>query len=92
MRRSRYLKVNRKLTGHAAHGGAQWQRQLLERLTTEWGWDAQQLARLDNRSNWKIGPDSRERLALSRELNGSYRFLSRLARDEPALRLSVSVD
>ncbi len=92
VRRSLYLKVNPKLTRHAAQGGAQWQRQLLERLTTEWGWDAQQLARLDNRSDWKIGPDSRERLALSRELNGSYRFLSRLARDEPALRLSVSVD
>jgi len=73
VRRSLYLKVNRKLTGRAATRGAHWQRALLERLTTEWGWDEQQLAQLDNRSKWKAGPDSRERLALSRELNGSYR-------------------
>lgn len=89
VRRSLYLKVNRKLTGRAATRGAHWQRALLERLTTEWGWDEQQLAQLDNRSKWKAGPDSRERLALSRELNGSYRFLSQLARHEQAIRVPV---
>jgi len=89
VRRSLYLKVNHKLSGHAPAQGAPWQRALLERLTHEWGWDEQQLAQLDNRSKWKTGPDSRERLALSREFNDSYRFLSQLARHEHPIRLPV---
>ena len=89
VRRSLYLKVNHKLSGHAPAQGAPWQRALLERLTHEWGWDEQQLAQLDNRSKWKTGPDSRERLALSREFNDSYRFLSQLARHEYPIRLPV---
>ena len=82
VRRSLYLKVNRKLTDATAPQGAQWQRRLLQRLTIEWGWDECQLALLDNRGQWTDEQVCRERMALARELNGSYRFLSLQACDE----------
>ena len=89
VRRSLYLKVNRQLTGLVAQRGGHWQRQLLERLTTEWGWDEHQLALLDSRSQWTIEQASQERLVLARELNASYRFLSRFASHEQALGVSL---
>ncbi len=90
VRRSLYLKVNRKLTGSVVQRDGQWQCQLLQRLTTEWGWDQRQLALLDNRAQWKADLASHERRALARELNVSYRFLSQFARDEQALGLLAS--
>lgn len=84
VRRSLYLKVNRTLTGPTAHTGRQWQRQLLERLTAEWGWDECTLAALDNRSHWNAEQVSHERLAVARELSVSYRFLSQFALGEKA--------
>lgn len=80
VRRSLYLKVNKKLTGRQRSTG--WQRQLMERLTTEWGWDERQLALLDSRSQWKVRQVSHERRALVNELNYSYRFLTQLARTQ----------
>ena len=79
VRRSLYLKVNKKLTGSARVRSASWQRQLLERLAREWGWDDRQLALLDSRSQWKVRQVAHERRALVNELNYSYRFLSQLA-------------
>ena len=84
VRRSLYLKVNCNLTGSAAQRGVPWQRQLLERLTKEWGWDECLLASLDNRSQWQVEQACHERLALARELSVSYRFLSRFAWIEQA--------
>lgn len=84
VRRSLYLKVNRTLTGPTVHTGRQWQRQLLERLTAEWGWDECTLAALDNRSHWNAEQVSHERLSVARELSVSYRFLSHFALGEKA--------
>ncbi|MDH0646542.1 class I adenylate cyclase [Pseudomonas sp. GD03858] len=80
VRRSLYLKVNKKLgdPGRARSGG--WQRQLLARLTEEWGWDERQLALLDSRSQWKVRQVAVERRELVAELNHSYRFLTQFAR------------
>lgn len=80
VRRSLYLKVNRKLTGPARQRSNSWQRQLLERLTHEWGWDNRQLALLDSRSQWKVRQVAHERRSLVNELNFSYRFLTLFAR------------
>ncbi|MEG5264977.1 class I adenylate cyclase [Pseudomonas sp. JDS28PS106] len=80
VRRSLYLKVNRKLTGPARQRNNSWQRQLLERLTHEWGWDTRQLALLDSRSQWKVRQVAHERRSLVNELNYSYRFLTLFAR------------
>ncbi|MBT2371679.1 class I adenylate cyclase [Pseudomonas fluorescens] len=85
VRRSLYLKVNRKLsTGQRLSG---WQRLLLERLATEWGWDQRQLALLDSRSQWKVRQVASERRALVNELNYSYRFLTQFARTEQTVSL-----
>lgn len=80
VRRSLYLKVNKKLTGPARQRSNSWQRQLLERLTREWGWNERQLALLDSRSQWKVRQVTHERRALVNELNFSYRFLTQFAR------------
>ncbi|MCG6574316.1 class I adenylate cyclase [Pseudomonas sp. AF32] len=85
IRRALYLKVNRKLTGPSRSSG--WQRTLLERLATEWGWDQRQLALLDSRSQWKVRQVSSERRALVNELTYSYRFLTQFARTEKTVSL-----
>ncbi|WP_095093213.1 class I adenylate cyclase [Pseudomonas sp. Irchel 3A5] len=82
VRRSLYLKVNKKLTGTSRLRNTSWQRQLLERLTREWGWDERQLLLLDSRSKWKVRQVAHERRALVNELNYSYRFLTQLARQQ----------
>ena len=85
VRRALYLKVNRKLTGSSRN--ASWQRALLERLAHEWHWDQRQLALLDSRSQWKVRQVGSERRALVNELNYSYRFLTRFARNEHTVSL-----
>lgn len=82
VRRSLYLKVNKKLTGSTRLRNIGWQRQLLERLTREWGWDERQLLLLDSRSQWKVRQVAHERRALVNELNYSYRFLTQFARQQ----------
>ncbi len=82
VRRSLYLKVNKKLTGASRLRSTGWQRALLERLTVEWGWDERQLVLLDSRSQWKVRQVAHERRALVNELNYSYRFLTHFARTQ----------
>lgn len=84
VRRSLYLKVNKKLSelGRARAGG--WQRRLLQRLTEEWGWGERQLAMLDSRAQWKVRQVAAERRELVAELNHSYRFLTQFARAQNA--------
>ncbi|NBA94360.1 class I adenylate cyclase [Pseudomonas sp. R5(2019)] len=77
VRRSLYLKVNKKLGSVPRLGERGWQRQLLERLAGEWGWDERQLALLDSRSQWKVRQVGSERRTVVNELNYSYRFLLR---------------
>ncbi|MGE7990748.1 class I adenylate cyclase [Pseudomonas sp. NPDC089554] len=84
VRRSLYLKVNKKLSDLGRSRSAGWQRDLLERLTQEWGWDDRQLALLDSRSQWKVRQVAVERRELVAELNHSYRFLSQFARNQNA--------
>ncbi len=85
IRRSLYLKINRKLSRPPSARGRNWQRQLLERLTHDWGWDERQLALLDNRAQWKVRQVAAERRALVNALTYSYRFLSRFAREQHAM-------
>jgi adenylate cyclase class 1 len=85
VRRSLYLKINKKLTGPSRTRNHSWQRNLLERLTKEWHWDERQLALLDSRSQWKVRQVSSERRALVTELNFSYRFLTQFARTQNAI-------
>ncbi|RMV68808.1 class I adenylate cyclase, partial [Pseudomonas coronafaciens] len=82
VRRSLYLKVNKKLSGSTRQRNIGWQRQLLERLTSEWGWDERHLALLDSRSQWKVRQVASERRALVNELNYSYRFQAQFAKTQ----------
>jgi len=84
VRRSLYLKVNKKLSGLDRARNNGWQRQLLQRLADEWGWDERQLALLDSRSQWKVRQVAVERRELVAELNHSYRFLSQFAQNQNA--------
>ncbi|QCI15195.1 class I adenylate cyclase [Pseudomonas putida] len=79
VRRSLYLKVNKKLSGLGNARASGWQRRLLQRLADEWGWDERQLALLDSRSQWKVAQVAVERRELVAELNHSYRFLGQFA-------------
>ncbi|MEQ7918970.1 class I adenylate cyclase [Xanthomonas sp. WHRI 1810A] len=92
VRRSLYLKVNKKLTGPARTRSSSWQRELLERLAVEWQWDDRQLALLDSRSQWKVRQVAHERRALVNELNYSYRFLTQFARTQNAVSLITKRD
>ena len=84
VRRSLYLKVNKKLSLYARSTRDGWQQRLLARLTDEWGWSDQQLALLDTRSQWKVRQVALERRELVSELNHSYRFVSQFAREKGA--------
>lgn len=84
VRRSLYLKVNKKLSGQGLSRNAGWQRRLLAKLVAEWGWSERQLALLDSRSQWKVSQVAVERRELVAELNHSYRFLGQFARDQQA--------
>lgn len=84
VRRSLYLKVNKKISLLARQRSGGWQRDLLERLTREWGWDERQLMLLDSRSQWKVRQVEAERRILVAELNHSYRFLGQFARNPQA--------
>jgi adenylate cyclase class 1 len=86
VRRSLYLKVNKKLTGAPRQRSDGWQRLLLLRLVKEWNWDDRQLALLDSRSQWKVRQVANERRALVAELNFSYRFLTQFARAQQAVK------
>ncbi|WP_327439199.1 class I adenylate cyclase [Pseudomonas donghuensis] len=85
VRRSLYLKVNKKLSGLARSRSTSWQRELLQRLSREWGWDERQLTLLDSRSQWKVRQVALERRELVAELNYSYRFLCQFARSQNAI-------
>ncbi|WP_213878219.1 class I adenylate cyclase [Pseudomonas sp. dw_358] len=82
VRRSFYLKINKRLTGQPRQRVHSWQRELVTRLAEDWGWDERQLESLDSRSQWKVRQVVAERSMLVRELNYSYRFLTQFARNQ----------
>ncbi|MNO52773.1 Adenylate cyclase [compost metagenome] len=92
VRRCLYLKVSKKLSSPLRQRTDNWQRELLERLTREWGWDERQLALLDSRSQWRVRQVGNERRALVNELNYSYRFLAQFARKQDAASLMTRCD
>ncbi|MBA1189054.1 class I adenylate cyclase [Pseudomonas entomophila] len=75
LRHSLYLKADRP----ASATRQAWQCQLLARLTGEWGWDAKQVAALDDRAHWKARQTLTERSGLVSALSHSYRFLLQFA-------------
>lgn len=80
VRKSFYLKVNKKLSRSPSGRSASWQRKALERMVRKWAWPDSMFQYLDDRYHWKVDQVLRERQELVAELTNSYRFLSHFAR------------
>lgn len=80
VRKSFYLKVNKKLTRQPKGRAASWQRVLLQSLVNGWAWPDKLLQTLDNRAEWKADQVMQERQELLAELTYCYRFVSGYAR------------
>ncbi len=80
LRRCFYFKVNKPLTRASRGPSKSWQRQMLEKLTQEWGWSHEHLLLLDGRPTWKAQHVMAERKTVVGELTNSYRFLMDFAR------------
>lgn len=85
-RRCFYLKVCEKLS-QSNNATIGWRREILSQLVSEWGWDEERLAILDNRANWKIERVREAHNELLDAMMQSYRNLIRFARRN---NLSVS--
>ncbi|KZZ76782.1 hypothetical protein A3765_09590 [Oleiphilus sp. HI0130] len=80
VRKSFYLKVNKKLSRAVKPRVASWQRMFMEQQVAQWGWGKGELAHLDERYDWKVTQVLEERQALLSELTNAYRFLTSYAR------------
>lgn len=88
IRRCFYLKVCEKLSNEKNENEpAGWRRQVLSQLVTQWQWDHERLAILDNRDSWKIERVRNAHNELLDTMMQSYRNLIRFARRN---NLSVS--
>jgi adenylate cyclase class 1 len=85
VRRCFYFKTDLRLSSPTRHNN--WQRQLMERMISEWGWSKAHLANLDTRRHWKVGKVVEEQKALVRELTNGYRFLQDFAQRSQASAL-----
>jgi adenylate cyclase class 1 len=86
-----YFKVNENLSRVVKPADSNWRRDLMLRLTLEWGWDEPYIKQLDNRKRWKVQRVRAERQELVQELNHSYRVLSAFARDN-TIEASIKQD
>jgi adenylate cyclase, class 1 len=80
VRKSFYLKVNKKLSQAVRGRKISWQRKLLRKQVTEWRWADTQIKHLDDRRVWKVSDVLEERQELLNELTNAYRFLTSYAR------------
>lgn len=80
LRKCLYFKIN-EIMSRPSKGTSNWKRKALQQLIDEWHWGVPLIYLLDNRKNWKVQQVVDQRKILVDELNFSYRFLSRFARD-----------
>lgn len=81
LRKCLYFKINEILSRPPPKGPTIWRRRALQKLVEEWEWGVPLIYLLDNRKNWKVQQVADQRKILVDELNFSYRFLTRFARD-----------
>lgn len=81
LRKCLYFKVNETMSRHAGKALSNWKRQAVLGLINQWRWGRPTVYLLDNRKNWKVQQVASQRKILVDELNFSYRFLSRFARE-----------
>ncbi|MFT5391155.1 MAG: adenylate cyclase class 1, partial [Gammaproteobacteria bacterium] len=77
-----YLKVNVPLSKATARATTDWRVELVQEVVDEWDWDDEKIAKLDNRSSWRIGEVMDERNAMVRALIHAYKFIARFSRKQ----------
>lgn len=92
VRKSFYLKVNKKLSRAPSQRRASWQRLCLAGICEEWYWPDSKFRYLDDRMNWKVDQVIQERKEVFAELSHSYRFLSQYAREHQIASTITSED
>jgi adenylate cyclase class 1 len=80
VRRCFYFKVGKPLTRSSRDTSKSWQRQLMEKLVSQWNWSGAHLYSLDARNKWKVARVIAEQKQIVRELTNSYRFVLEFAR------------
>lgn len=75
VRRCFYFKAGKNISkgGHAT--AKSWQKSLLEKMVSTWGWQHHHLVHLDNRAHWKASQVLEERNLLVNELHQGHRLL-----------------
>jgi adenylate cyclase class 1 len=81
LRRCIYLKINEPMSRKNSRKENIWRREAIEKLIGNWQWTLEHLKFLDARKTWKVQQVMSERKLLVDELNFSYRFLSKFARE-----------
>ncbi len=81
LRHCLYFKINENMSKPIGKASINWRRQVMQNLISEWGWNKNSLELLDGRKTWKVKQVLQQRKDLVDELNFSYRFLSRFAKD-----------
>jgi adenylate cyclase class 1 len=81
LRRCIYLKINEPMGRRSAKQENSWRRQAIMKMMADWKWPTEHLQLLDARKKWKVSQVMSERKLLVDELNFSYRFLWRFARE-----------
>jgi len=79
-RRCFYFKAEQPLSRRSRSKKYAWQRELLQSLVEEWGWDRSKLINLDSREAWKIDRVLEERNILVQELTHGYHILTEFSR------------
>ncbi len=80
VRRCFYLKTHEKLSKRPGACSVKWRREALNRMASEWGWNDEIIAELDNRRNWKVEQVKKVHHSLLDALMLSYRNLIQFAR------------
>lgn len=80
VRRCFYLKTHEKLSREPNVGSVAWRREALSDMIAKWNWDANVVAELDDRRNWKVEQVKVVHHALLDALMQSYRNLIQFAR------------
>ena len=82
LRRSFYIKANLRLSTRGPQAAADWRATVLSEMVQRWGWQWAQVARLDQREEWRIDTAVEERRDLINTLKDSYAMLSQFARNQ----------
>lgn len=80
VRRCVYFKVNLHVS-KSSRKSRNWRLNCVKNLVNEWQWGQNKLQTLDARDRWKVQRVLEERKSIVNELNYSYRFLSRFAKE-----------